>query len=405
MDPRHLNETFTEVDTKDDEQLTLMEIFYYFLALVAIFLCCRCSRSRVPDQRFIAAAMERRARWLQRQEIKDRMSDPEYRMRLVLRGLVMKRIIDQRDWTLTLGDDEEGIQTDDRSETSLSIDSTDEKISTCAICLEPFRVGDIVGLNRTLFDEESDEAEECNHAFHKECIVAWLMQSTHDGCPSCRTLIVRETEEDKAQAESSNIGEVAEIAEKEGPKEILEPQPSFVLVIMHGLVARVRRAGLSLIGQDISSLTPTTKYDMEVGSTPPETPPSPLRRVYSLEGTALRHRPFRMRRQRSSGSLGKVADPSQGVLLPLVLEEPEAEEKPINLRRVASDFTCGKFRPPSASDKFSQSRHPLPFRPRGMSSIHFRRTDGLDLPTFDCSEHSICSEDEIAVKVLSPQFG
>mmetsp|Transcript_18549 Transcript_18549/g.21127 ORF Transcript_18549/g.21127 Transcript_18549/m.21127 type:complete len:285 (-) Transcript_18549:88-942(-) len=48
----------------------------------------------------------------------------------------------------------------------------------CAICLCPYDVGDTIvwSCNKT-----------CNHAFHDECIVPWLVKQQNGECPCCRS--------------------------------------------------------------------------------------------------------------------------------------------------------------------------------------------------------------------------
>jgi len=59
----------------------------------------------------------------------------------------------------------------EQDETSM-YDTDEEHYEDCLICLEEFRPNDtIISLN-------------CNHKFHKSCILAWAM--TKDECPTCR---------------------------------------------------------------------------------------------------------------------------------------------------------------------------------------------------------------------------
>ena len=46
----------------------------------------------------------------------------------------------------------------------------------CAICLEAFAVGEEVSWSKILLD--------CDHTYHKGCIIEWLVYSP--GCPCCR---------------------------------------------------------------------------------------------------------------------------------------------------------------------------------------------------------------------------
>ena len=51
---------------------------------------------------------------------------------------------------------------------------------TCSICLECFGVGNKISWSR--------DNEECNHPFHHDCLMKWLLQ--HNDCPICRQPIV-----------------------------------------------------------------------------------------------------------------------------------------------------------------------------------------------------------------------
>jgi len=50
----------------------------------------------------------------------------------------------------------------------------------CPICLDPYQVGDIVSW--------SIMTDTCSHAYHRECIMSWLMEN--DDCPMCRQVLL-----------------------------------------------------------------------------------------------------------------------------------------------------------------------------------------------------------------------
>mmetsp|Transcript_32437 Transcript_32437/g.74529 ORF Transcript_32437/g.74529 Transcript_32437/m.74529 type:complete len:155 (+) Transcript_32437:751-1215(+) len=50
---------------------------------------------------------------------------------------------------------------------------------TCAICLCPYGVDDLV---------THSPREECQHAFHYECITTWLAKKPQPLCPCCRQI-------------------------------------------------------------------------------------------------------------------------------------------------------------------------------------------------------------------------
>eukprot|EP00568_Trieres_chinensis_P018424 CAMPEP_0183329084 /NCGR_PEP_ID=MMETSP0160_2-20130417/84612_1 /TAXON_ID=2839 ORGANISM="Odontella Sinensis, Strain Grunow 1884" /NCGR_SAMPLE_ID=MMETSP0160_2 /ASSEMBLY_ACC=CAM_ASM_000250 /LENGTH=153 /DNA_ID=CAMNT_0025497263 /DNA_START=160 /DNA_END=621 /DNA_ORIENTATION=- len=57
-----------------------------------------------------------------------------------------------------------------------SIRSSQATKAVCSICLDPYEPGETVCWSL---------AEECNHIFHEDCIVEWLIK--HDNCPMCRS--------------------------------------------------------------------------------------------------------------------------------------------------------------------------------------------------------------------------
>ena len=74
-----------------------------------------------------------------------------------------------------------GEKCDDSDDIS-NASSEQDSVQFCNICLEEYQVGEKIGWSRN---------NQCHHAFHKKCIVEWLM--SHDDCPICRnTYIVDE---------------------------------------------------------------------------------------------------------------------------------------------------------------------------------------------------------------------
>lgn len=79
------------------------------------------------------------------------------------------------------------------------VDNDEETDGACVICLEPFRVGELVA-----WSKNSEGETECLHVWHDCCIQEWLRNVKHDDCPSCRSVILFGNDEDSAE---TNLGE------------------------------------------------------------------------------------------------------------------------------------------------------------------------------------------------------
>mmetsp|Transcript_40333 Transcript_40333/g.49142 ORF Transcript_40333/g.49142 Transcript_40333/m.49142 type:complete len:313 (+) Transcript_40333:3-941(+) len=66
-------------------------------------------------------------------------------------------------------------KTNDTAATTIDIEECVFGNRSCSICLCNFTEGEDIIISRN---------ESCNHVFHKDCIMAWLMQ--HSNCPYCR---------------------------------------------------------------------------------------------------------------------------------------------------------------------------------------------------------------------------
>jgi hypothetical protein len=60
----------------------------------------------------------------------------------------------------------------------------EEEMAGCAICLSHFKPQQLVC--------ESNNAS-CQHVFHKDCMVNWLVMKHHDNCPMCREVYLIKT--------------------------------------------------------------------------------------------------------------------------------------------------------------------------------------------------------------------
>jgi hypothetical protein len=56
----------------------------------------------------------------------------------------------------------------------------------CSVCLDPYASGAVVAWAK--HGGSNGRETECDHIFHKECLVAWLQD--HDDCPLCRRKVV-----------------------------------------------------------------------------------------------------------------------------------------------------------------------------------------------------------------------
>jgi Zinc finger, C3HC4 type (RING finger) len=91
----------------------------------------------------------------------------------------------------------------------------------CAICLEPYQVGDIVAWSR--------HSDTCFHAFHQDCIIPWLQDIRHDDCPSCRAVLLKESTEKETEAEEDTKNKSKKNMVKEK-----KPSPDDLTVLLSG---------------------------------------------------------------------------------------------------------------------------------------------------------------------------
>jgi hypothetical protein len=62
--------------------------------------------------------------------------------------------------------------------------SGDEDMAGCAICLSHFEPQELVC---------ESSSSSCQHVFHKDCMVDWLMKEDHGTCPMCREVFLLKT--------------------------------------------------------------------------------------------------------------------------------------------------------------------------------------------------------------------
>lgn len=132
------------------------------------------------------------------------------------------------------------------------VDNNNDDDDVCHICLDSFRVGDIVMWSR-------QKHGHCSHVFHEECLMPWLLEKRENECPSCRACFindrvtnnnVRDTEGRVADFSINNDDDVSQIMKTSesmdhsdgGPSSLKDDrdiEEGFTFVISKGLIGRV----------------------------------------------------------------------------------------------------------------------------------------------------------------------
>lgn len=272
---------------------------YLFIVTALLFLCCcSCMRTQHSDEA---------RRRLERYRRKAAYNPQDHRGEQIDKSLSVQRVVavdsegnvqledletsDVPDVSeFSYDDDEECLlhQSGAKSQASAvseGNESGDNLVACCCICLEPYRVGDVVAWS-------NNTSEECLHVFHRDCIYQWLENLKHDECPSCRTIILQPhdpfAEEEEIEEGSQGRERTAEVPTEDDEKSqsTRNNTGSVAYCIMQGLISRVRHARFSLIGQTISfdsedSGLQCTSYDNDTAPTSWISYPSPFRRVMS----------------------------------------------------------------------------------------------------------------------------
>mmetsp|Transcript_12637 Transcript_12637/g.29853 ORF Transcript_12637/g.29853 Transcript_12637/m.29853 type:complete len:868 (-) Transcript_12637:55-2658(-) len=105
-----------------------------------------------------------------------------------------------------------------------------DELDTCAICLCPYEEGDV-----RIFSKR------CQHAFHKDCILEWLVKS-HNECPCCRTEMATKEEIRGTSASLLGTERLAQAMSVVNTSDGMQVSPPFSRVSSpREIIARARR--------------------------------------------------------------------------------------------------------------------------------------------------------------------
>lgn len=203
---------------------TIWNYFFGMLLLLCMYFCCKSAPTQYLDDETRNRRLLRLARRMRQleEEPKGRIqTDLTYRNEMILKSLIIQKVICSNDenGNVILGNDsddaEDGVTNDESGFSKANTNATNNESDDsccCAICLEPYQVGDVVAWSRHSHNENKDLDErcgndsnkntsgngcqqnplsECLHVFHQDCIIQWLQNIRHDDCPSCRAVILR----------------------------------------------------------------------------------------------------------------------------------------------------------------------------------------------------------------------
>ena len=206
------------------------------IVVVVAFMLCLCMGGRnTPGEEFhrghLIREQARRIRETQERKAKRQDATPEERLAAIRSGLCAFRVLrkDSSTGRCELGESEielpsrEEEKIEARIESKKSTDTADtlpldldnksdsggscNKEATksdneegeddvCPVCLDGFGIGDTVMFARSL---------SCNHVFHEECLLPWLLERRENECPSCRAVLVQDDdEENKSKHENES---------------------------------------------------------------------------------------------------------------------------------------------------------------------------------------------------------
>ena len=159
-------------------------------------------------------------------------------------------------------------------------DDNDDTAAGCSICLEPYRVGDVVAWTARPPQQEDDTA--CLHVFHHACILEWLANPKKNDCPTCRAKILWDRSEEENDEEEDDKGDDDDDGNENEDNHDGSVNSS-VFCVMHGLIARARRTSNKFMGS--SDAMVVRDAAAAAASQIPLSQPSPLRRAHTVCAT------------------------------------------------------------------------------------------------------------------------
>lgn len=246
-------------------------------ALCLLLLCLLAKPVSIPEA--ARQRLQRRREGDQEKQLESEV-DPEMRAAMIQKSLTVQRVVNADEaGNMELGELHVDVRDKDEynerfggarspayAKSALSVEAScdaEHRIASCCICLEPYKVGDVVAWSRRESNNRRNSQQpqqECLHVFHQECILQWLVNPEHDDCPSCRsTIIILQTNEDgeKEHEEKGNKELATSTTTDESALRGSGSNNSTAFVSMHGLISRVRLEQAFGLSTATTTKTPT----------------------------------------------------------------------------------------------------------------------------------------------------